>query len=307
MVSSDSLRESLEVSLATLKRDIQYLRDRLNAPIIWDRDAGGYRYEKDSAPAGSQFELPGLWFNASEIHALLTMQHLLATLDQSGLLGPHIQPLMARLNGLLGSADNAGEEIRKRVRIIGAGARRMQLHHFEKVGSALLQRKRLHITYRARGKNEVTEREISPQRLVHYRENWYLDAWCHLRRELRSFAVDSVIKADLLHSAAKPISEKTLDDILGTGYGIFSGKKVQWAKLKFNAERARWVAQEQWHPKQKSKMEADGSYLLQIPYSDDRELVMDILRHGAAVDVLAPPKLRERIIEQVQKMQQHYG
>ena len=307
MVSSDTLRESLEVSLATLKRDIQYLRDRLNAPIIWDRDAGGYRYEKDSAPAGSQFELPGLWFNASEIHALLTMQHLLATLDQSGLLGPHIQPLMARLNGLLGSADNAGEEIRKRVRIIGAGARRMQLHHFEKVGSALLQRKRLLITYRARSKNEVTEREISPQRLVHYRENWYLDAWCHLRRELRSFAVDSIIKADLLRTNTKPVSEKTLDDILGTGYGIFSGKKVQWAKLKFNAERARWVSQEQWHPKQKSKMEVDGSYLLEIPYSDDRELIMDILRHGAAVDVLGPAKLRERIIEQVQKMQQHYA
>ena len=302
----DTLRAALEVSPATLKRDIQYLRDRLNAPIIWDRDAGGYRYEKDRAPAGSQFELPGLWFNASEIHALLTMQHLLATLDQSGLLGPHIQPLMARLNGLLGSADNAGEEIRKRVRIIGAAARRMQLHHFEKVGSALLQRKRLLITYRARGKNEVTEREISPQRLVHYRENWYLDAWCHLRRELRSFAVDSVIKADLLHTLAKPVSEKTLDEVLGTGYGIFSGKKVQWAKLKFNAERARWVAQEQWHPKQKSKVEADGSYLLEIPYSDDRELVMDILRHGAAVDVLAPPKLRERIIEQVQQMQHHY-
>lgn len=306
MVSFDTLREALEVSPATLKRDIQYLRDRLNAPIIWDRDAGGYRFERDNAPAGSQFELPGLWFNASEIHALLTMQHLLATLDQSGLLGPHIQPMMARLNGLLGSADNTGEEIRKRVRIIGAGARRMQLHHFEKVGSALLQRKRLLITYRARGKNEITEREISPQRLVHYRENWYLDAWCHLRRELRSFAVDSIIKADLLETPAKSVSEKTLDEVLGTGYGIFSGKKVQWAKLKFTPERARWVAQEKWHPKQKSKFEPDGSYLLEIPYSDDRELVMDILRHGPAVEVLAPPKLRARVSEQVERMQERY-
>jgi predicted DNA-binding transcriptional regulator YafY len=306
VVNFDTLREALEVSPATLKRDIQYLRDRLNAPIIWDRDAGGYRYEKDSAPAGSQFELPGLWFNASEIHALLTMQHLLATLDQSGLLGPHIQPMMARLNGLLGSADNTGEEIRKRVRIIGAGARRMQLHHFEKAGSALLQRKRLLITYRARGKNEITEREISPQRLVHYRENWYLDAWCHLRRELRSFAVDSIIKADLLETPARSVSEKTLDAVLGAGYGIFSGKKVQWAKLKFTPERARWVAQEQWHPKQKSKYEPDGSYLLAIPYSDDRELVMDILRHGPAVEVLAPQKLRERISEQVGQIQQRY-
>lgn len=292
VVTFDAFLEALEVSPATLKRDLQYLRDRLHAPIIWDRETGGYRYEKGNAPAGSQFELPGLWFNSSEIHALLTMQHLLATLDQGGLLGPHVQPLMARLNGLLGTADNTAEEIRKRVRIIGVGARHMQLHHFEKVGSALLHRKRLFITYRARGKNETTEREVSPQRLVHYRENWYLDAWCHLRRELRSFSVDSILKAELLETSAKDISQKTLDEVLGSGYGIFSGKKVQWAKLKFTPERARWVANEQWHPRQKGKIGADGSYLLEIPYSDDRELIMDILKHGAAVEVIGPAGLR---------------
>ena len=307
VVSFDALRESLEVSTATLKRDLQYLRDRLNAPIVWDRDMGGYHYERGNAPAGSQFELPGLWFNASEIHALLTMQHLLATLDQGGLLGPHIQPLMARLNGLLGTADNTAEEIRKRVRIIGIGARRMQLHHFEKVGSALLRRKRLIITYHARGKNEITEREVSPQRLVHYRENWYLDAWCHLRRELRSFAVDSILNADPVETPAKNVSEKILDEVLGTGYGIFSGKKVQWAKLKFTPERARWVAQEQWHPRQKSKFEPDGSYLLEMPYADDRELLMDILKYGPDTEVLAPAVLRETVAERLRQSAKRYG
>ena len=297
--------DNLEVSPATIKRDLEYLRNRLNAPITWDRAAGGYRYEKSDTPAGSQFELPGLWFNASEIHALLTMQHLLATLDQGGLLGPHIQPLMARLNGLLGTADNTVEEVRKRVRIVGVGARHMQLHHFEQVGSALLRRKRLFITYRARGSNQVTEREVSPQRLVHYKENWYLDAFCHLRRELRSFAVDAILRAELLEEPAKNISEKTLDEVLGAGYGIFSGKKVQWAKLKFSAERARWVAFEQWHPRQKGKFEVDGpdrgSYVLEVPYSDDRELIMDILKHGPAVEVLGPPSLRERVVGQLRQ------
>jgi predicted DNA-binding transcriptional regulator YafY len=292
-----ALIAALEVSPATLKRDLQYLRDRLNAPIVWDRKANGYRYEQGATPAGRQFELPGLWFNSAEIHALLTMQHLLATLDQGGLLGPHIQPLTARLNGLLGTADNSAEEVRKRVRIIGMGARRMQLDHFERIGSALLRRKRLHITYRARGKNEVTEREVSPQRLVHYRENWHLDAWCHLRRELRIFAVDSVLKAEILETDARPVAEKTLAAVLGSGYGIFSGKSVQWAKLRFTPERARWVAQEQWHPRQKGKFERNGSYLLEIPYSDDRELVMDILRHGPEVEVIAPKVLRERVVE----------
>jgi len=306
VVPFDDFLDELEVSRATLKRDFQYLRDRLNAPIIWDRDLGGYRYEKGDAPAGSQFELPGLWFNASEIHALLTMQHLMANLDKGGLLSPHIQPLMARLNGLLGTADNTAEEVRKRVRIIGVAARRLHLSHFETVGSALLRRKRLMITYHARGTDEVTEREVSPQRLVYYRENWYLDAWCHLRKGLRNFSVDAIQKAEILEKPAKDVSEKTTDEVLGAGYGIFSGSKVQWAKLKFTPERARWVAHEQWHPRQKGTMGVDGSYVLEIPYADDRELLMDILKYGPDVVVLVPETLRQRVLGLLEQAQQHY-
>ncbi len=307
VVPFDDFLDELEVSRATLKRDFQYLRDRLNAPIIWDRDAGGYRYEKGDAPAGSQFELPGLWFNASEIHALLTMQHLMANLDKGGLLSPHIQPLMARLNGLLGTADNTAEEVRKRVRIIGVAARRLHLSNFETVGSALLRRKRLMIIYHARGTDEVTEREVSPQRLVYYRENWYLDAWCHLRKGLRNFSVDAIQKAEVLEKPAKDVSEKTTDEVLGAGYGIFSGSKVQWAKLKFTPERARWVTHEQWHPRQKGTLGADGSYVLEIPYADDRELLMDILKYGPDVEVIGPVSLRSRVKEQLAQAAHHYS
>jgi predicted DNA-binding transcriptional regulator YafY len=307
LVTFAELLEVLEVSPATLKRDIQYLRDRLNCPLIWDREAGGYRFEESAARPGSQYELPGLWFNASEIHALLTMQHLMANLDQGGLLSPHIQPLMARLNGLLGTADNSAEEVRKRVRIIGVAARRMHLSHFETVGSALLRRKRLMITYHARGTDTVTEREVSPQRLVFYRENWYLDAWCHLRRALRNFSVDAIQKAEILEKPARDVSEKTTDEVLGAGYGIFGGSRVQWATLRFTPERARWVAYEQWHPRQTGTQEADGSYRLEIPYADDRELLMDILKYGPDVEVLGPARLRRRVKELLAQASQRYA
>lgn len=302
LVPFEALQSALEVSRATLKRDLLYLRDRLNAPIIWDRAACGYRYAGQAAPggtrAGGQFELPGLWFNAQEIHALLTMQHLLDGLDQGGLIGPHVRPLMARLNGLMGTADDTAEEVRKRVRILGATARKMDLAQFERVGSALLRRKRLLITYHARGSNEVSEREVSPQRLVHYRENWYLDAWCHLRRGLRNFSVDAIERAEILEKPARGIVDKNLNKVLGAGYGIFSGTRVQWARLRFSPERARWVASELWHPKQKGRLEADGAYLLELPYADDRELIMDILKYGPDCEVLGPDALRKRAREQ---------
>ena len=299
IVPFSDLLEKLEVSRATIKRDLEYMRNRLNAPIVWDREQSGYRFAGPERGA-AQYELPGLWFSAREVHALLTMQHLLMGLDSGGLLGPHIQPLLARLKALLGTGDNPSEEIQKRIRILGMASRRMALDHFAVLGSALLRRKRLLISHYVRARDEGIEREVSPQRLVHYRDNWYLDAWCHLRNDLRSFAVDAIRRAEILEQPARNVPERTLDAVLGAGYGIFSGRKVAWAKLRFSPERARWVAAEQWHPRQKARFEQDGSYVLEIPYSDSRELVMDVLKHGAAVEVLGPSALRKEVAAELQ-------
>jgi len=189
VVSFTTLMEDLGISWATLKRDLAYLRDRLNAPIIHDRDAGGYRFDHLTPRVGGQYELPGRWFSAEEIHALLTMQHLLVNLDTGGMLGPHIRPLLSRLTALLGSADNPVEEIVRRIHIETVGAREFPLDNFQAVGSALLRRKRLMIDYCSKGKGELTQREVSPQRLVLYRNNGYLDVWCHVRNDLRSFTL----------------------------------------------------------------------------------------------------------------------
>jgi predicted DNA-binding transcriptional regulator YafY len=291
--------EELEISLATLKRDLDYMRERLMAPIIWDSEKRGYRFSEDEG-AKKRFSLPGVWFNASEIHALLTMQHLLSTL-QPGILAPHIQPLLVRLRALLEEGDHSVAEIQHRVRILGMAARNVPHRHFEVIGSALVKRKRLDLRHYNRQRDEITEREVSPQRLVYYRDNWYLDAWCHLRNGLRCFAVDAIRSATILEKAARNVANKNLDEVLGSSYGIFAGKRVAWAKLKFTPERARWVASENWHPNQKSRFDEDGSYLLEIPYSDDRELLMDILKYGGDVKVVSPPSLRRRVTDELAK------
>ena len=306
-ISFAALQDRLEVSRATLKRDLAYMKDRLNAPIVFDREAGGYRFDRAASAVGDAYELPGLWFSAEEIHALLTMQHLLANLDTGGLLGPHIQPLLARLSALLGSAASPAEEIQKRIFVLNVGNREFHLEHFQTVGSALLNRKRLQIDYFAKGKGELSQREVSPQRLVYYRNNWYLDAWCHLREDIRAFALDSIRRAEILEKKARAVPAKSLDAVLGAGYGIFSGKDVRWATLRFTAERARWVAGERWHPQQQGRLLADGSYELKLPYSKDPELLMDILKFGADCTVLAPKELRERVAAEVRRMAETYA
>jgi predicted DNA-binding transcriptional regulator YafY len=95
------------------------------------------------------------------------------------------------------------------------------------------------------------------------------------------------------------LPDADLDRALGAGYGIFAGEDTQTAVLRFTPESARWVADEVWHSRQVGRIEADGSYVLELPYSRETELVMDLLRHGAGVEVLGPPALRERVAEEL--------
>ena len=297
VATRDELLSELEISWATLKRDLAYMRDRLNAPIVFDNERGGYCFDRSGA--GPQYELPGLWFSSQEILALLTMHRLLDELDSGGLLGPQIGPLMARLNALLESGAGSADEVMRRVRVIAAQNRPVAAKWFEVVGSALVQRHRIEILYFTRTRNERSRREVSPQRLVHYRNAWYLDAWCHKTDALRVFSLDAVLEARMIDRKARNVSPAEIDRELGAGYGIYRGRNLRWAVLRFTADAARWVSAEVWHPKQEARTLEDGSYELKIPYAETPELEMDILRHGEQVEVVSPEALRRRIAERL--------
>ncbi len=304
VVSLETFLNELEVSRATFKRDIEYLRDRLHAPIVWNRTAGGYCFS-DEAAMGPAYELPGLWFSSAELYALLATEKLLSDLEP-GLLAAHIAPLQKRLVALLEQSGHAADEVTHRVRLLTMARRKVEPRFFGEVARALLNRRQLEIAAWNRGRDEVKTRVVSPQRLVHYRDNWYLDAYCHWRNALRSFSLDTLRAVKVLNEPAKEIDDSELNAHFSGSYGIFSGTCKAWAVLHFSPERARWVESERWHRDQRGESLPDGSYRLHVPYSDERELLMDILRHGAQVEVEAPECLRLRVAEEVQKLAAHY-
>ncbi len=301
-VSFATLLEALEVSPATLKRDLQYLRERMDAPIEYDALSNGYRFSQDWR--GQKHELPGVWFSEKELHALLTMNQLLSSLDENGLLTRHLQPMLDKLSGMLGSDEAEARELTRRVKLISTARRRVPTEHFETVGSALVKRQRLRLAYRKRGRGglagSLSDRVVSPQRLVHYRNTWYLDAWCHESEGLRRFAMDAVEGAAPLEEKAKAVAVKQLESELDQGYGIFAGAKTQRALLAFSAEAAQWVAREEWHPAQRSRWLDDGRWELEVPYVEATELLMDLLRHAGQVQVLAPASLRQSYVRRLQ-------
>jgi predicted DNA-binding transcriptional regulator YafY len=298
-VSFQALLEELEISPATLKRDLEYLRDQLGAPIEYDRDVNGYRMGPDSR--GQKHELPGLWFDERELYSLLMAYQLLSEIDDQGPLSRHLQPLLDRIHEMLGTSESEARAIVKRVRIISSARRPVPSKSFELVGEALVKRRRLRMRYLTRGRGEVTEREVSPARLVHHRNTWYLDAWCHKSEALRRFALDAIEEAILAETRAKEVPLKQVEAEMDGGYGIYAGAEANWATLVFKPQAAQWVAHELWHPKQKTRRMDDGRFELQVPYTDETELAMDILRHGGNVTVVAPDSLRALVRRQHQE------
>ncbi|MCF6280882.1 MAG: WYL domain-containing protein [Candidatus Polarisedimenticolaceae bacterium] len=293
------IEEVLECSRATAKRTVESLRAYLGAPIAYDRKLKGFYYDRDDE---QNYELPGLWFNASELHALLSVQQLLLNI-QPGLLDKQLAPLRKRIDSLLDIQQSGVENLDHRIRILSIAARPVG-NHFQPIAGAVAQQRRLHIHYQSQ--QQESAREISPQRLTHYRDNWYLDAWCHLRGALRTFALDAISSVKVLPDPIKQIAEAQLMRHYSSAYGIFSGEADQQAVLQFSAEAGRRVSREVWHPAQQSEWLEDGRYQLTIPYHNPAELIMDILRHGPDVEVIAPATLRQQVIERVEKTAAQY-
>lgn len=281
------LREQLHASRATVVRDIAYLRDFFQAPVLYDRERNGYIYDPDE-PA---FELPGLFFNESELFALLAAEQMLEAV-QPGILAPKLGPLKARIRKLLSESGHDADTVAERILVRRFAPRRSDPEIFAAVAEAVLAGRQLDITYHGRGRDTVTDRPVHCARLLHYRANWYLLAWCERARGLRLFALERVraaVNRNLPASIAA--SARELDRYVSASFGIFSGEAEHWARIRFSPEMARWVAEENWHPDQIGQW-IDGQFELQVPYSDPRELLMELLKYGPDAEIVEPDSLR---------------
>lgn len=283
------IMEELGVSRATANRDIRYLRDFFQAPLVYDRERNGYHYD----PGSLAFELPGLWFNESELYALLAAEELLEAV-QPGLLRRHLGPLKTRIRRLLAHSGHRPETVSRRIRVRQATTRRAPSEVFTRVAEAVLDGRVLAFRYHGRARDEASDRRVHPARLVHYRDSWYLFAWCERAGDLRLFALERIREPALPGPRARRLDQRAVDRQLNASFGIFTGVAKEWAVLRFTPEMARWVADERWHPDQIGQWR-DGAYELQVPYSDPRELLMEILKYGPEVEVVAPEGLRESV------------
>lgn len=306
----------MECSRATFNRVKRHMTDFLGAPIAYDRELGGYYYQikgeggikgEGKSHGDGHYELPGIWLNQEELHALVLIHGLLADIG-SGLLRNQLAPVKRRFEELLAQRAINPCALADKVRMVGATYRPVRHDQFVKIANSLFSEQSLYIEYVSRIDGSTTQRDISPQRLVHYRGNWYLDGWCHLRKGLRTFALECIKHCSPGTAAFKKIPGNDLDTHFLPTYGIFSAEQKAEATLLFAPLIALRVQDEEWHPQQILHLRDDGSLEMRLPFNPQtpQELIKDILSYGDEVQVLAPEQLRQQIAIKLRHACAHY-
>lgn len=292
-ISMTKLADTLELSSRQVRRHIDTLRDRCGAPLSYDNTAKGWHYNTDEA-----FELPSLWLTADELQSLSLVLAILKGFE-SAALSDSLKPIETTIHKLLRSLNVDATAFASHVKALPIGNRRVNTKIFNKVAEAALHRKQITLQYSSYS-HKQTQRTVSPQNILYYRDNWYLDAYCHLRNELRTFSIARIETAELTKHTATQCEPDALAQHFASSYGIFAGAATRTAKLRFSPAIAREIALQQWHPKQLGHW--DGSdYLLEIPFSDEKELLQDLLRHTPHVYVETPVKLRKALQSKLQQ------
>jgi len=294
------LQEALGCSRTTLQRMLTRLRDELQAPVMHVAEQG-YCYDISSGP----YELPGMWLDADELATLMMVDALLARLE-SGVLQSQSRLLRAQIEVLLGQAvvdETVGaDRLRARLQIVTPRFPAQRPEIFATVCEATLHGHRLSFSDYARKRGEPPTRQVSPQRLLYFQENWFLQAWCHDVETLHVFALARLHHLKVIPGKVREAESPPLEQ--GRLPGITPVRHV--ARLRFTPSAGASVAGEYWHPEQHGQFATDGSYELVVPYTQLQDVLAQVLKHGAAVVVESPKSLRKAVVKALDRASARY-
>jgi len=295
--NSTRLADHFEISRKQAQRDVEFMRDRLGAPLLYNADRRGYQYEDGT------YELPPVWLKEEELHALCLALRLSAAIPDQDL-KKSLHRLMEKFISLRSADTPPGiRDMEEKVSVKNVAYSRVPAPVFHAVVGALFGDRTLKITYHTPHKNETTERIVRPLHLLCYMGNWHLIAFCSLRGQIRDFALSRIQTvqpgADALALAPglPPIKE-----YIRRNFGVITGKSSTDVVLRFTPGVSPWIAEQEWHEAQEVSVGRDGRLRLRFPVSGFVEVAREILKYGAAVEVLEPKELRDTIREEIRRM-----
>ena len=299
--NSKLLAEKFEISQKTAQRDIEFMRDRIGAPLEYSHADRGYYYTDKG------YELPPIWLNENELVAFILAKRLATAIPDRNLkdsLNKFINKLSSRLSDKVGF--NL-DDIQDKISLKNIEYYTVDESLFRKVVNALFSKRSLAIQYYSPHKDERTNRKIIPLHLLDYMGNWHLISFCKLKKGLRNFALSRIEECNYIdEKISLPTDLPPIKTYIRKTFGIFHGGQNQDVSLKFSPKASRAVKEQIWQKNQKIKELKDGSIILNVPVAYFTEIKREILKYGAEVEVLKPLRLKKEIIEEIKKMKKIY-
>ncbi|HSW62011.1 MAG TPA: WYL domain-containing protein [Dissulfurispiraceae bacterium] len=293
------LAEEFEISEKTARRNIIYMRDQLNAPLVFDRARNGYYYSDHT------FSLSEVHLSAHDLASLLLARDLLKNIAGQTI----AQDVAAAADKIAAAMEKHGTDIGNVDNIVSlrfVEQSRVNDQVFKCLLHACIDKHSVAFRYSSPARNEPTQRTVDPYHLYNYMGNWQLVGWCHLRQQYRNFNLLRINSIEPLQQVFAVRNDFTPEHYFSSSFGIFKAWKTQRVTLQFTPEKARWVTGQIWHPSQKETLRKDGSLELTFPVAAYPELLMEILKHGAGVKVIRPPELKKLVRAEADKIARLY-
>ena len=289
----DEIAEEANVTRRTVYRDLDAIRDA-GYPLISEKEPDGrtlYRFMTGFK------KIPPITFSLEELMTLYLCRGQLSFL-QGTPFQEDLEAIFGRLRSSLPPRSVAHLE-----RIASAATPRFQGVRDYQGKKELLSdlRKALLYQYRCRlsytpPHREATDYVFDPYTLLFFNNSLYLGGYAHNRKALRLFLVDRVDQVVLLEDRFEVPEEYLAEDLTGSAFGLIEGETYE-LKVRFGDTVAHLVRERLWHPSQLIEEQADGSLILSLQVSGDKEILSWLYSYLPHVQVLDPPQLKQLFLD----------
>jgi predicted DNA-binding transcriptional regulator YafY len=286
--NATTLADQFEISAKTAQRDIDFMRDRLLCPLDYDSSQKGYYYDDET------FSLPMVYLSSEELSSLLIARKMLQDIS-GGSIGHEISSVVDKITNILKKHSVVADRIDDAFSFQLIEYSPAPETVFKAVLEGCLKKKCLSFTYYSPATEKKSERTVEPYHLFNYMGTWHTIGYCHLRREIRDFALSRISEAKVLSKPFKTPADFDFEKYFLSTFGLYKGKSTKVVTLRFTPDKSKWIKDQIWHKNQKVKLLEDGSLEISFPVSDFSEIKREILKHGDAVTVIKPESLRELI------------
>jgi len=175
-----------------------------------------------------------------------------------------------------------------------------------RVTDAALNHKTIEIVYFTMSRKKETRRKVDPYRVWFFNGTFYLIGLCHMRNEVRIFALDRIKMLHQTRETFKVPEDFNLDDFMGSSFGVYQGPPIH-IQVWFHPDVAGYIKEKIWHGSQKIHQQDDGSIIFEAEVAGTDEIRFWIMTWGSKAEVLEPESLREEIKGEAERMAKRYG